>query len=182
MLESLLVRHGAPTLAGLKTGTLFSCPFADRQEMLCALLHWNRRLSPKGLRLLPLARHRGRTLVYLYRPLALSRDLRRPQIRAVLQAKDYPCQSPERCILHLRHKLDSCREFPHEIGLFLGYPPEDVLGFMNDPTGCKLAGLWKVYGDVPAARLRFAQYRACARLYSQCLGLGIPPDQLAFPD
>ena len=33
MCEELMVRHASPTLAGLKTGSLFSCPFAGEQAM-----------------------------------------------------------------------------------------------------------------------------------------------------
>lgn len=179
MLESLLIRHGAPTLAGLKTGTLFAFSFSDRQEMLTCFLYWNRRLLPKGLHLLPLGEYRGRTLIYLYRRSALSHDLQRSQADAILTAKGYPCPSPERCILHLRRRLATTDEFPHEIGLFLGYPLEDVRGFLRDPAACKYSGCWKVYGDTGAARLLFAQFRACSLAYGQSLSRGIGPEQLA---
>lgn len=55
---------------------------------------------------------------------------------------------------HLRRRLLWREGFPHEIGLFLGYPPEDVQGFLADPGGgrCKLCGHWKVYHDVEGAR------------------------------
>lgn len=63
---------------------------------------------------------------------------------------------------HLRQDA----EFPHEIGLFLGYPPEDVQGFMeNKAARHKLAGCWKVYGDVDAAQQTFARYKKCTRVY-----------------
>ena len=56
--------------------------------------------------------------------------------------------------------------FPDEIGLFLGYPPEDVQGFMeNKAARHKLAGCWKVYGDVDAAQQTFARYKKCTRVY-----------------
>lgn len=181
MLESLLVRHGSPTLAGLKTGTLFTAAFSGQQEMLAALLYWNHRLSPSGLRLLPLDQRRGRTLIYFYRPSALAGDLRQSQVCALLHAKGYPCPDPDRCIVLLKRRLEQCRDFPHEVGLFLGYPVEDVRGFMEDPTSCKLAGCWKVYGDVQAARLLFAQFNACTRSYRQCLARGITLEQLAVP-
>lgn len=179
MLELLLARHASPTLAGLKTGALFTAIFSTRQEMLASLLSWNRRLSPKGLRLLPLGQRRSRTLLYLYRPTALNRDLSRPQVHILLHAKGYPCQSPERCIVHLRHRLQCSVEFPHEIGLFLGYPAEDVRGFMENRASCKLSGCWKVYGDAHGAQLLFDQFKACTRSYCRSLALGVPLEQLA---
>ena len=53
-------------------------------------------------------------------------------------------------------------EFPHEIGLFLGYPPEDVEGFCRyQGQNYKLCGRWKVYGDREAACRRFQRYDHC---------------------
>ena len=49
-----VVRHGTPTLAGLKTGNLCPCSFSDRGELLSQLRLVNRVLVPRGLRLLPL--------------------------------------------------------------------------------------------------------------------------------
>ena len=40
------------------------------------------------------------------------------------------------------------KDFPHEIGIFLGYPLKDVVGFMGygNYKFCKTR-YWKVYGD-----------------------------------
>ena len=70
--------------------------------------------------------------------------------------------------------------FPHEIGLFLGYPLQDVLGFIeNRGQGSKLVGTWKVYGDEEAARRTFARYKKCTAVYSRCLKEGTPLEKLA---
>ena len=63
-----LVRYCSPTLAGLKTGSILSCPYANREEMHGQLRQWNLLLGRKGLRVLPLRFSRGRGLVYVYRP------------------------------------------------------------------------------------------------------------------
>ena len=40
-------------------------------------------------------------------------------------------------------KGDESGEFPHEVWLFLSYPPEDVKGFIDHrASGFKCAGLW----------------------------------------
>ena len=57
-------------------------------------------------------------------------------------------------------------EFPHEVGLFLSYPPEYVQGFIEHRSrDFKCAGLWKVYGDEEKARRLFAQFRKCTEIY-----------------
>lgn len=76
MSEELLVRHCAPTLAGLKTANLFACRFSDGDALRRCLCCWNRRLMKKGLRILPLRFEGRRALIYVYRPARLACDLR----------------------------------------------------------------------------------------------------------
>lgn len=54
MSEYQIIRFCAPTLAGLKTASLFCCDAPDEAELLGQLRHWNTSLAPKGLRMLPL--------------------------------------------------------------------------------------------------------------------------------
>ena len=49
--------------------------------------------------------------------------------------------------------------FPHEMGLLLGYPVEDVEGFIqNEGKNYLYAGYWKVYADAEQKMALFAQY------------------------
>ena len=79
----------------------------------------------------------------------------------------------------------SCRfregkEFPHEVGLFLSYPPEAVKGFIDHrANGFKYAGLWKVYGDEKKARSLFAKYKKCTEIYCALWQSGSKLEQLA---
>ena len=54
MSEELVVRQCAPTLAGIKTGSLFSCPCDSPEELRQEVRRINRLLAGKGLCLLPL--------------------------------------------------------------------------------------------------------------------------------
>ena len=65
MPDAMIVRHCAPTLAGLKTASMFTCPFQSREEMNRQVSRLNRRLAPKGIRVLPLRSRGGRGLIYL---------------------------------------------------------------------------------------------------------------------
>lgn len=67
-----------------------------------------------------------------------------------------------------------CRsEFPHEIGFFLGYPYEDVIGFIKNRGQNYLeVGPWKVYANQNQARRTFARYRRCARIYARAYRSG----------
>lgn len=179
MYDTLLVRHCAPTLIGLKTGSLFSCPFPSKEDMRACLLRWNRLLRTRGLLVLPLHTRKDRTLIYIYCPQALRQDLEHGQAARLLSELNYPLPCPQRCIVRLMNRLTEADTFPHEIGLFLGYPPEDVLGFLSDPTACKFSGCWKVYGDVSAAKTCFEAYRKCTQTCCSLLARGFSLEQLA---
>ena len=70
-------------------------------------------------------------------------------------------------------------EFPHEVGVFLGYPPEDVDGFIgNRACGHKCVGCWKVYGEEEAARKTFAKYQKCTRVYCEQWARGASIERL----
>lgn len=168
MSEELLVRHGAPTLAGLKTANLFTCPCDNKQDILSFVRQQNSRLQRKGVRMIPLRFSDHKALLYLYRPHRLSADLSNGEAEALLAARGYDLSSCDRCVVQLVRRLRQSQDFPHEIGLFLGYPAEDVRGFIeNRAQGCKCVGCWKVYGDEAAAQKTFAQYKKCTRIYCE---------------
>ena len=73
-------------------------------------------------------------------------------------------------LTYLAQRVQSTKGFPHEIGIFLGYPLEDVVGFITN-NGCnyKYSGCWKVYGYETYSRRLFAQYKSCKQQLSQAL-------------
>ena len=179
MSEELIIRSAAPTLAGIKTGSLFPCRFDSREQFNDDLRSINQRLSRKGLRLLPLRINDDGALLYLYRPALLQRDLENAEARDILERAGYDDFRPGRWFPRLLFRFRNCPEFPHEIGLFLSYPPEDVQGFIeNKGRNCKCAGCWKVYGDADSARRRFADYHNCTDRYCLQYAMGVPMDDL----
>lgn len=166
MPEARLIRQCAPTLAGLKSGSLFLYPCTFGPALRATLRRWNRQFMSGGLCILPIRTDQKGALLYLYRPGLLSADLAVPAAVQVLSQCGYPAGDPTRCITRLIRRLRTSQDFPHEIGLFLGYPPEDVLGFIeNKAQDYKLSGLWKVYGDEEKARKRFDLFKKCDRVY-----------------
>ena len=89
MAEEILIRQGAPTLAGIKTGSLFPCLCEDHEALMTDIRRLNRRLSPKGRCLLPIRFLAGQALLYLYRPAGLRRDLRDAQASELLRQAGY---------------------------------------------------------------------------------------------
>ncbi len=57
-------------------------------------------------------------------------------------------------------KLDKNKEFPHEAGIFLGYPIKDVEDYIkNNGENYVLCGYWKVYHNVEEANKIFQHFK-----------------------
>ena len=201
MSEEMIIRHCSPTLAGLKTANMFNCEYESEEELTQYLRNINTRLSRKGVRAIPLSCADNRALIYLFRPDDLEKDLSDERAVKILASAGYAacgagkepgkrkdcccnagCKGVSSCLMHLVGRLKETRTgmgFPHEIGLFLGYPPEDVKGFIEgDTANCTCVGTWKVFGDEKSARRTFAKYRKCSEVYSRLYGQGRPLEQL----
>ena len=181
MSEERLIRQCAPTLAGIKTGSLFPCPYETREELMADVRAFNRRFAARGLCLLPMRLENGHALLYLYRPAELRRDLQNGLAQEILSLAGYRCGSCECCVTDLIRRLRGRAEFPHEIGLFLGYPPEDVRGFIeNETRNYKFTGYWKVYGDEERSRALFDKFERCTRCYLASWACGTGVERLAL--
>ena len=107
MSEENLVRQCAPTLAGIKTGTIFPAPFTSLAELTAEIRELNRILVPKGLRLLPLRYQDHTALLYLYRPAELREDLKDQLAEALLADAGYSGKSSEQCVAYLAKRFRS---------------------------------------------------------------------------
>ena len=167
LLEKYLIQHCAPTLANLKTASLFSLNIApDALEE--QLLIWNQQLQQKGLFLMLLTQLAGRSLVYVCRTSHLRKDLGQPQVAHFLSQYGYAGTDVDQALAHLRERLQEQSSFPHEIGVFLGYPLGDVMGFIcNGGKNCKCEGPWKVYCNERQALHQFARLQKCREVYTK---------------
>ena len=179
MSEEDIVRFCAPTLAGLKPGSLFAALFTDRRELADEIRQLNRRLASRGLHVLPLSFKNNRALLYFYRPCLVCESLKDELAAALLKQRGYPGTSLSRCLKTLKQRLDKYTDFPHEIGLFLGYPPEDVQGFIEQHAlNSKCTGYWKVYGNREKAEQAFSRYEKCTACYLKNWYRGVSLEQL----
>lgn len=175
MSESLLVTYCAPTLAGLKTGNLFNCTCTGRRQAEETVRQWNRTLNSKGVYAVIMRCREGRVLIFVYRRAKLLHDFSGTEVRRFLKKFGYEGKNLQEMLEQLSQRLCASDSFPHEIGLFLGYPIEDVKDFIkNEGRNCKLAGTWKVYHDEQNARKTFCKFKKCTDIYCQMLGKGTP--------
>ncbi len=166
MLERHLIEHCAPTLASLKTANLFSFPYAGEMEMHESIAEWNMQLREKGLELIVLRRRNHRALIYACRKSKLEQDLKKPGVAHFLASYGYTGTDTEYALNRLKGRLSESEDFPHEIGIFLGYPLGDVIGFIrNAGQNSKCCGCWKVYCNKCEAVRIFAKFNKCRDVY-----------------
>ena len=71
-------------------------------------------------------------------------------------------------------------DFPHELGVFLGYPLSDVKGFIiNHGQNNTYSGHWKSYGDPNEAKRVFDEYKLCTERCKQLFYSGVSISELA---
>lgn len=157
-----LAYHTAPTLLGIKCANLVSLA-AEEFDLEYHKEYFNRKAAAKGLKCRILCRCKNRALMLVYREKLLKKRLGDSAVRSVLAEYGYPENySLEECFELLSARIRESDNFPHEIGVFLGYPVEDVVGFIkNNGENFKLCGAWKVYGSVENAKRIFSNYDKC---------------------
>lgn len=157
-----LAFYTAPTLLGIKCASLISFA-SDSIELEPQSEVFNRRASAKGLKSSILCKCGRRTLMLVYNEKMLREKLCGREAGELLQKCGYTDTSDvDGCIAVLANRLKGCVDFPHEIGIFLDYPIEDVVGFIeNKGENFKLCGCWKVYGSEEKAKKIFSNYEKC---------------------
>ena len=183
MSGQMIVDQCAPTLLNRKTGNLFSCPYDDLHTLEEEVEWFNDELSAKGISVILAQIKNKYALVYLYRPKRLCADIKNPSCRKILNDCGYQKEDAISCIHELKAHLKKEKEFPHEIGLFLGYPPEDVKAFIEHrEQGCKCSGCWRVYGNVDCSLKCFQIYQECTAYCQEQYAMGKTLSELTVSD
>ncbi len=156
--ELQLLFQCAPFLIGYKISNLVVMPKCDWQKLNGVLYG-----SCIGRRIL--YGEKGKLTILLYHPDMLAAYLNDRGAREILWAEGYRAFDVESVLTAFIERYRESRrrgaDFPHELGLLLGYPLEDVRGFISNKGKNSLyAGYWKVYANVPAKRSIFRQYES----------------------
>lgn len=167
-LTAHLMLESAEVLAGAKPANLLS--IANRTHLCGRNLYdtWQTHRAEAALRLgsltcLPLKVTDRHVLLLCYHRDNLAQQLSHAGIRTLLQKAGYNRDATLGELLsELQQRVINNTDFPHEIGLFIGYPAKDVAAFMGLvklPFSCQ--GPWKIYGN-PTRSLALADcYRCC---------------------
>lgn len=165
MLSQFIINHSSPTLAGLKLGNLFTYKFFDENSLYEEIESGNEVFNQKGVYLKVLQIVNNKALIYIYRKNQLLDKLKNEEIKQFLGNYGYLDFSIENALNILELNLKN-EEFPHEIGVFLGYPLEDIKAFiLNKGMNYKCVGIWKVYSNENLAKKTFEKYKKCKDVY-----------------
>ena len=149
-------------------------------------------LQANGIRLRIFVWRPCGALIYAYRPDMLVIHLGDERAATPLREEGYRIEDLEACLDRLARRIASAgkqtitndgaetyalgahgcpcdngscrREFPHELGYFLGYPYADVAEFIRQHGENYLEfGMWKIYTERERALETFARYKRCTR-------------------
>lgn len=167
--EEKMLYYASPALLGRKQANLFSFPICRLTDYRKEIETYRKELSPLGVSVEYLYSRQQRVYLLIYRKDMLLQYLRQPAVKAFLIQEGYPTEVGEEasfdtCLCTLQQHILEGNDFPHEIGFFFGYPPEDVFAFIREKgRNYKLVGDWKVYGDGKAALRTFRSYARCRK-------------------
>ncbi len=160
-LEQMLAFHSAPTLLGVKCANLFA---VNQTELSLSDIesYFKNQSALRSLSVRFLCRCNDRALLYVYHKELLEMWFSDKRVSNLLEQYGYDKNLTTDEKLDILEERISCSSFPHEIGIFLGYPVDDVLGFIeNKGANYLFCGFWKVYSNLSGAKKTFNEYVYC---------------------
>ena len=171
MLEKIIAYHCAPALAGIKPANIVACYNDKIPNLRSEINRLNKEMNKRNIYFEILCECDKRALIMVYRQENLIRHLTKKESLSFLKSSGYPQNFMLKSYIDfLKERLKS-KNFPHEIGVFLGYPLPDIYGFINHEPYL-FAGDWKVYHNEQQMRRLFNRYKSCRNAVLKRLSQG----------
>ena len=175
-IESLFLYYASPVLRKIKPAALIIVK-SDYAEM------WKSRkramCKASGLQITELKNKNGSSLFLIYDRYELRKAINNKRSIVILDGFGYKTDGKVEEIIECLSCRLSGNDFPHEIGLFLGYPPGDVKAYIeNNGKNCACCRYWKVYEDVETAQKTWAKIDEAQALALDVLQ-NLPPIHIA---
>lgn len=155
-IEFQIILQCAPLLKGMKAACTMN---VERQYFLSV----PNAFMQTDISCRVLSKKEGKYLLLLYREEWMKLQMETKEIQEFLSQFGYQETGFQKMLIHLgcraRQFAAEGMGFPHEIGAFLGYPLDDVRGFIKHQGRQELmAGYWKVYSNPLRAKMMFDSY------------------------
>ena len=146
----------APVISGIKISNLLTIPAKSLRELSVVL-----KKTELSFRILYPGRER--LVILIFREAKLRENLAREEVMAFIYKCGYETSNISKIfpvfVKRYMRYMELKQDFPHELGLFLGYPIEDVEGFIKENGKNYLySGYWKVYKDTELKIRLFKDY------------------------
>jgi len=168
-LKYLLVKT-APVITGVKPATLLRisncCKAREFQHYDSFCVYQEEIMRSLNIEHMVMKNNSTDIQVLFYESEFMKRSLIAPEVSQLLYEHGYSkFKSVKLSLKKLKSRFCNM-EFPHEIGVFLGYPVKDVRGFINRSESSVLVdkGLWRVFGDPSESLQLMRQYRSAEDL------------------
>lgn len=144
-LEELLVLHCSLTLDKKKPSSMFSYPITNEEQMQHEVNRLNKHWNTQGIYILVLIKRKASWLLLVFHNHLLQEQLNKATVKQFLSSYSYYYQNLSEALKVLKQHMHQ-EQFPHEVGVFLGYPLEDVKAFIEHKgKGYVQVGTWKKY-------------------------------------
>ena len=155
-----LAFHCGPVIAGIKPANLISLGKSEPSVLSAELTRVKKSFAGRSIYFHVLADEPQRISLLVYHRGLMEWQLSSPQVRRFLQSYGYsPTMSVAAMLRRLSQRMREDGDFPHEIGVFLGYPLDDVKAFIQrQGRDFQLCGYWKVYSNLSEATRLFVLY------------------------
>lgn len=170
-IETQLALQCAPLITGLKVSNLLIIPKGNEEVV-------KRILNRTGISYYRLIQTRTKTTFLLFRRNELEEFLSYENVKNVFIRAGYKSLQIGKIlrIFSLRYEayMQGDKSFPHEMGLLLGYPVEDVVGFVeNNGKNFLYSGYWKVYENQKAKVKLFDKFKVAEETLIHLLSNGL---------
>ncbi|MGI6512034.1 MAG: DUF3793 family protein [Catenisphaera adipataccumulans] len=159
LFQEHLIQYSACTLGHMKTGSLFRILKSELPNYEECMRYFCDLCTPFGYRIMILKETNAFCLIYVYDRMKLEHMLSNAAIQNFLSTFGYEDFTVPGALHHLKRSMQE-EEFPHEVGIFLGYPLQDVRAFLSPERNQKylLVGYWKVYSRLRSNQKKFYRY------------------------
>lgn len=165
--DTLIINHCAPTLSGIKIANIFTYQYNSKKDVYKKIASYNKILNSRNINVSIIKDYDNKVIVYVYNKKRLEEYIFNDEIFDFLEDYGYKDKNLYKCIKLLKERMQYNKDFPHEIGIFLGYPLMDIYGFINNYGKNSLyTGYWKVYHNKKEAIKTFESYNRCRDFYT----------------
>ena len=168
--DQMMIHFCAPTLCEIKPGNLFFVKNHDFSES--NFEQWKKSLFLRGFISFAIRISENSIGILVCNVCWVRKILGDIAVHSYLFEKGYQCGGIFDFVNDFTYRLHTIQGFPHEIGVVLGYPVEDVIEFENHKgQNCKYCGYWRSYSDPEHAKRCNCNYKTCCgfceRLYNE---------------